>query len=198
MEKSNTSKRWPIEEEFELLKEIDNGCSIAEISEIHQRSKNAIVMRICDIAKRKIDKNEKTIQEAQEKLKLVSISEIENYIKRENDKKKKLEEDTKNNTEDTKNNTEDTKNNTEDKKKKNNKDSKLENKKEDPNKLIIIKLNELNKKVDDLQELSKKYNILEEKYNILEEKYNELNTNKQEKKIKINKQEKKIKIKKKE
>ena len=182
MEKSNTSKRWPIEEEFELLKEIDNGCSIAEISEIHQRSKNAIVMRICDIAKRKIDKNEKTIQEAQEKLKLVSISEIENYIKRENDKKKKLEEDTKNNTEDTKNNTED-------KKKKNNKDSKLENKKEDPNKLIIIKLNELNKKVDDLQELSKKYNILEEKYNILEEKYNELNTNKQEKKIKIKKKE---------
>ena len=175
MEKSNTSKRWPIEEEFELLKEIDNGNSIAEISEIHQRSKNAIVMRICDIAKRKIDKNEKTIEEAQEKVKLVSISEIENYIKRENDKKKKLEEDTKNNIED--------------KKKKNNKDAKLENKKKDPNESIITKLNELNKKVDDLQELSKKYILLEEKYNILEKKYNELNTNKQEKKIKIKKKE---------
>ena len=137
-----------------------NGKTITEIANIHERSNNAIVMRICEIAKSRIDKKEQTLEEAQKQLKLVTLTAIENYIKRENEKKK------------------------------NSNDSKLENKKEDSNELIIIRLNELKKQVDDLQE----------KYNSLEEKYNKLNTNintnnlidsdKQEKKIKIRKSQK--------
>lgn len=168
MEKKQSVKKWLDNEKQQLLEEINNGKTITEIANIHERSNNAIVMRICEIAKSRIDKKEQTIEEAQKQLKLVTLTAIENYIKRENDKKNKND----------------------DEKKKNSNDSKLENKKEDSNELIIIRLNELKKQVDDLQE----------KYNSLEEKYNKLNTNintnnlidsdKQEKKIKIRKSQK--------
>ena len=160
MEKKQSIKKWLDNEKQQLLEEINNGKTITEIANIHERSNNAIVMRICEIAKSRIDKKEQTLEEAQKQLKLVTLTAIENYIKRENEKKK------------------------------NSNDSKLENKKEDSNELIIIRLNELKKQVDDLQE----------KYNSLEEKYNKLNTNintnnlidsdKQEKKIKIRKSQK--------
>lgn len=161
MEKKQSVKKWLDNEKQQLLEEINNGKTITEIANIHERSNNAIVMRICEIAKSRIDKKEQTLEEAQKQLKLVTLTAIENYIKRENDKKNKND----------------------DEKKKNSNDSKLENKKEDSNELIIIRLNELKKQVDDLQE----------KYNLLEEKYNELNTNNL---IDSNKQEKKIKIRK--
>ena len=172
MEKKQSVKKWLDNEKQQLLEEINNGKTITEIANIHERSNNAIVMRICEIAKSRIDKKEQTIEEAQKQLKLVTLTAIENYIKRENDKKNKND----------------------DEKKKNSNDSKLENKKEDSNELIIIRLNELKKQVDDLQE---KYNSLEEKYNSLEEKYNKLNTNiNTNNLIDSNKQEKKIKIRK--
>jgi hypothetical protein len=168
MEKKQSIKKWLDNEKQQLLEEINNGKTITEIANIHERSNNAIVMRICEIAKSRIDKKEQTLEEAQKQLKLVTLTAIENYIKRENDKKNKND----------------------DEKKKNSNDSKLENKKEDSNELIIIRLNELKNQVDDLQE----------KYNSLEEKYNKLNTNintnnlidsdKQEKKIKIRKSQK--------
>ena len=172
MEKKQSIKKWLDNEKQQLLEEINNGKTITEIANIHERSNNAIVMRICEIAKSRIDKKEQTIEEAQKQLKLVTLTAIENYIKRENDKKNKND----------------------DEKKKNSNDSKLENKKEDSNELIIIRLNELKKQVDDLQE---KYNSLEEKYNSLGEKYNKLNTNiNTNNLIDSNKQEKKIKIRK--
>ena len=172
MEKKQSVKKWLDNEKQQLLEEINNGKTITEIANIHERSNNAIVMRICEIAKSRIDKKEQTLEEAQKQLKLVTLTAIENYIKRENDKKNKND----------------------DEKKKNSNDSKLENKKEDSNELIIIRLNELKKQVDDLQE---KYNSLEEKYNSLEEKYNKLNTNiNTNNLIDSNKQEKKIKIRK--
>ena len=160
MEKKQSVKKWLDAEKQQLLEEINNGKTITEIANIHERSNNAIVMRICEIAKSRIDKKEQTIEEAQKQLKLVTLTAIENYIKRENDKKK------------------------------NSNDSKLENKKEDSNELIIIRLNELKKQVDDLQE---KYNSLEEKYNKLSTNINTNNlidSNKQEKKIKIRKSQK--------
>lgn len=160
MEKKQSIKKWLDNEKQQLLEEINNGKTITEIANIHERSNNAIVMRICEIAKSRIDKKEQTIEEAQKQLKLVTLTAIENYIKRENDKKK------------------------------NSNDSKLENKKEDSNELIIIRLNELKKQVDDLQE---KYNSLEEKYNKLSTNINTNNlidSNKQEKKIKIRKSQK--------
>ena len=160
MEKKQSVKKWLDAEKQQLLEEINNGKTITEIANIHERSNNAIVMRICEIAKSRIDKKEQTIEEAQKQLKLVTLTAIENYIKRENDKKK------------------------------NSNDTKLENKKEDSNELIIIRLNELKKQVDDLQE---KYNSLEEKYNKLSTNINTNNlidSNKQEKKIKIRKSQK--------
>ena len=168
MEKKQSIKKWLDNEKQQLLEEINNGKTITEIANIHERSNNAIVMRICEIAKSRIDKKEQTIEEAQKQLKLVTLTAIENYIKRENDKKNKND----------------------DEKKKNSNDSKLENKKEDSNELIIIRLNELKKQVDDLQE---KYNSLEEKYNKLNTNINTNNlidSNKQEKKIKIRKSQK--------
>ena len=168
MEKKQSVKKWLDAEKQQLLEEINNGKTITEIANIHERSNNAIVMRICEIAKSRIDKKEQTIEEAQKQLKLVTLTAIENYIKRENDKKNKND----------------------DEKKKNSNDSKLENKKEDSNELIIIRLNELKKQVDDLQE---KYNSLEEKYNKLNTNINTNNlidSNKQEKKIKIRKSQK--------
>ena len=168
MEKKQSIKKWLDNEKQQLLEEIDNGKTITEIANIHERSNNAIVMRICEIAKSRIDKKEQTLEEAQKQLKLVTLTAIENYIKRENDKKNKND----------------------DEKKKNSNDSKLENKKEDSNELIIIRLNELKKQVDDLQE---KYNSLEEKYNKLNTNINTNNlidSNKQEKKIKIRKSQK--------
>ena len=168
MEKKQSVKKWLDNEKEQLLQEINNGKTITEIANIHERSNNAIVMRICEIAKSRIDKKEQTLEEAQKQLKLVTLTAIENYIKRENDKKNKND----------------------DEKKKNSNDSKLENKKEDSNDSIITKLNELKKQVDDLQE---KYNSLEEKYNILNTNINTTNlidSNKQEKKIKIRKSQK--------
>jgi hypothetical protein len=176
MEKKQSVKKWLDNEKEQLLQEINNGKTITEIANIHERSNNAIVMRICEIAKSRIDKKEQTLEEAQKQLKLVTLTAIENYIKRENDKKNK--------------NDDDKKNKNDDEKKKNNNDSKLENKKEDSNDSIITKLNELKKQVDDLQE---KYNSLEEKYNKLNTNINTNNlidSNKQEKKIKIRKSQK--------
>ena len=168
MEKKQSVKKWLDNEKQQLLEEINNGKTITEIANIHERSNNAIVMRICEIAKSRIDKKEQTLEEAQKQLKLVTLTAIENYIKRENDKKNKND----------------------DEKKKNSNDSKLENKKEDSNELIIIRLNELKNQVDDLQE---KYNSLEEKYNKLNTNINTNNLidyDKQEKKIKIRKSQK--------
>ena len=86
MSENKALKRWSPEEETKMLNEIGSGKSIAQISEILQRSNNAIVMRICGIGKRLVESNGKTIKEAQKILRIVSVNEIETYIKRENEK----------------------------------------------------------------------------------------------------------------
>ncbi len=136
--------KWTLEEEKHILEEIESKKSIAEIAEIHDRSNNAIVMHICNIAKRMIDNKGKTIQEAQHLLKLVSINEIENYIKKEEEKKTKNEEEKK---------------------------IKQINKKE---KQSIKKIETIESVKEEINELNNKYNELNDKYNKLNDKLNEI------------------------
>jgi len=96
MSENKALKRWSPEEETIMLNEIDNGKTIVQIAEILQRSNNAIAMRICGIGKRLVESNGKTIKEAQKILKIVSVNEIENYIKREKENEKKKEKKDKN------------------------------------------------------------------------------------------------------
>ncbi len=88
MEKNKAPKKWTEEEEKQLLNEISEKKKISEISKIHDRSTNAISMRACDICIRLIQSG-KTIEESQQKINIVSINEIESYIKREKQKKDK-------------------------------------------------------------------------------------------------------------
>jgi len=90
MPEGKAPKKWSPEEESQMLNEIDNNKTITQIAEIHDRSNNAIVMRLCEIGKKIIEKKGKNINDVQKVLKLVSVNEIENYIKKENEKKNKI------------------------------------------------------------------------------------------------------------
>jgi hypothetical protein len=167
MPEGQSQKKWSIEEETQMMNEINNNKTITQIANIHQRSNNAIVMRLCEIGKRLIEQKGKTIQEVQKYLKLVSINEIESYIKRENDKKNKNSEVSK-----------------QEKKKEETIDSVKSELKELQTKYNKIKniddrFNELNKKVDELKEI-----------NIKMDKVLDLFTNTQDKKVKIKKSQK--------
>lgn len=82
----NGGQSWSEEEHVQLLKEVKNK-SIEEISEIHERSQNAINARLKYLARIMINEG-KTIEEAQKIVKLVSIDDIQKFISKE---KKKLE-----------------------------------------------------------------------------------------------------------
>ncbi len=153
--------KWSSEEETQMINEINSGKTISQISDIHQRSNNAIVMRLCEIGKRLMEQKGKTIQEIQKTLKLVSVNEIENYIKRENDKKKK---------------------NTEEKK--------PEKKKEETIESVKLELKELNTKYVLLEERYNKLKHIDDKFNELNNKMDKVLDfiqNSENKKIKIKK-----------
>ncbi len=159
MTKEKTLIKWSGEEETQMINEINSGKSISQIADIHQRSNNAIAMRLCDMGKRMIEQLGKTIQEAQKKLKLVSINEIENYIKRENDKKKKNAE-----------------------------EIKPEKKKEETIESVKIELKDLHTKYNLLEEKYNKLNHIDDKFNELNTKMDKiLDLIIKDKKVKIKK-----------
>jgi hypothetical protein len=86
-----TRKLWNIKEEEQLHHEIKNDNTIQEIAKKHERSNNAIVMHLCEMAKRIIDNDKKSIDYVQKIFKLISVNEIENFIIKENEKKKEKE-----------------------------------------------------------------------------------------------------------
>ena len=161
MSKGKAPIKWSVEEELKMLKEIDNGFSITKIAELHDRSNNAIVMRLCEIGKRLIEQKGKTIQEAQKGLKLVSINEIENYIKKEKDKENK-----------------------------NNKEEKIKEIKEETIdsvkselKELKIKFNKLDEKYNELKSMNDKFDELNNKL----DKILDFFSNNENKKIKVKK-----------
>ena len=171
MPEGQAPKKWSVEEETQIMNEINNNKTITQIANIHQRSNNAIIMRLCEIGKRLIEKKGKTMQEVQKYLKLVSVNEIESYIKRENDKKNK-----------------------------NTDVPKLEKKKEETIDSVKVELKELHTKYNLLEDKYNKIKNIDDKFNELNKKVDELKeintkmdkvldlfTNTQDKKIKIKK-----------
>ncbi len=82
----NGGQSWSEEEHTQLLKEVKSK-SIEEISEIHERSQNAISARLKYLARTMINEG-KTIEEVQKIVKLVTVDDIQKFISKE---KKKLE-----------------------------------------------------------------------------------------------------------
>lgn len=162
MATDKAKKKWPEEEEKKLMAEIQDGKSIQEIAIIHQRTDNAIAMRLCDIGKRMSENTNKTMIDIQKILKLVSVNEIEKYIKNENAKHAKKEK----------------------------KEPEKTPKKEETIESVKSKLNELQTKYDLLDEKYNKIKSIDDKFNELNKKMDnllELFTKKDGKKIKVKK-----------
>lgn len=81
----NGGQSWTDEEHEQLLKEVKKK-TISEIASIHERSENAISARLKYLARKMIYDGE-SIEEAQKKVKLVSVEDIQKFIGSENHKK---------------------------------------------------------------------------------------------------------------
>ncbi len=81
----NGGQSWTEEEHEKLLKEVQKK-SLSEIAIVHERTENAIRARLKYLARKMINDGS-TIEEAQKKVKLVSIDEIKKFISSENHKK---------------------------------------------------------------------------------------------------------------
>ena len=85
----NGGQSWTDDEHEQLLKEV-NKKTISEIAILHKRTENAISARLKYLARKMIYEG-KTMEEAQKKVKLVTIEEIEKFIGSENHKKEAKE-----------------------------------------------------------------------------------------------------------
>ncbi len=74
----NGGQSWTDEEHEQLLKEAKKK-SISEIAIIHKRTENAISARLKYLARKMIYDGD-TIEEAQNKVKLVSVEDIQKYL----------------------------------------------------------------------------------------------------------------------
>ncbi len=80
----NGGKSWSEEEHEKLLKEVKNK-TIAEIAVKHERTENAISARLKYLARKMINDGN-SIEEAQKKVKLVSVEDIQKFIDSESHK----------------------------------------------------------------------------------------------------------------
>ena len=81
----NGGQSWTDEEHEQLLKEVKKK-TISEIAIIHKRTENAISARLKYLARKMIYDGD-TTEEAQNKVKLVSVEDIQKFIGSENHKK---------------------------------------------------------------------------------------------------------------